>query len=86
MARMASNGIEGSRAAASAVIRLALVPLEMAPRADAAWSIDQETMGTGWHDSSWLLRRGLDVIEGLPSEALPPEWQWRWWLAAGATA
>ena len=63
------------------VIELALLPLAAS---DEDWSIDQEPMGPGWHDSSWMLKKGLDVIEGPPPEAVPPEWQWRWWLAAGA--
>jgi hypothetical protein len=49
-------------------------------------SIDQDPVGPGWHDSSWDLRTGLDVIEDLPLEALPPEWQKRLWLSASANA
>jgi hypothetical protein len=62
---------------------LALLPLEAS---DVNWSIDEEPMGPGWHDSSWMLKQGLDVIEGAPPDAIPPEWTWRWWLAAGALA
>ena len=47
-------------------------------------SIDSEAAGSGWHESSWQLRRGLQVDENPPPEAIPPEWQWRWWLAANA--
>ncbi len=71
-----------SMAAVSTVIEMALVPLP--GRADDEWSIDQEPMGPGWHDSSSMLRKGLDVIEGLPPEVIAPEWPWRWWLDAGA--
>ena len=67
-------------APALAVLELALAPL--ATRAGAEWSIDQEPMGPGWHDSSWMLRKGLDVFEGVPTEAIPHEWRLRWWLAA----
>jgi len=58
---------------------LALVPTDepTAPQ----WSIDAEPMGPGWHDSSWMLKKGLDVIEGLPPGATPPEWAWTWWVA-----
>ncbi len=65
----------------AAVIELAVLPLAASVE---DWSIDQEPMGPGWHDSSWMLKKGLDVIEGLPPEGVPPEWQWRWWRAAGA--
>jgi hypothetical protein len=44
------------------------------------WSIDDEPMGPGWHDSSRMLRRGLDVIEGAPLHALPAEWRWLAWV------
>ena len=82
MAKMIYTVTQDSLAAA--VIEMALVPLQAQAEGDEAWSIDREPMGPGWHDSSWMLRRGLDVIEGLPPEAIPPEWQWRWWVAAGA--
>ena len=67
---------------ALAVIELALAPLQSEDR----WSIELEAMGTGWHDSSWMLRRGLDVSELLSAEEIPPEWQWRSWVAADAPA
>ncbi len=82
MARMAFAVAQQSLAAV--VVDLALMPPEA--EANEAWSIDREPMGPGWHDSSWMLRRGLDVIEGLPPEAIPPEWEWRWWVASGAGA
>ena len=84
MARMVYTVRQASPAAA--VIEMVLIPLQAEAEDDQAWSIDRETMGPGWHDSSWMLRRGLDVTEDLPAEAIPPEWQWRWWLAAGASA
>ena len=59
---------------------LALVPQEDEP--DTAWSIDQEFMGSSRHDSSWLLAKGLDVIEGVALDFIPPEWQRRWRYAA----
>jgi len=49
-------------------------PQPAAARA-AAWSIDDEPMGCGWHESSWMLRKGLEVIEDVPLQALPLEWQ-----------
>jgi hypothetical protein len=77
MARMAF-----SAAQAVPVGEMALLPL--ATDADEEWSIDREPMGSGWHDSSWMLKKGLDVVELVSPEALPPEWRWRWWLAGGA--
>ena len=71
-------------AAAVAVVEMTLETLH--DQGGDAWSIDHEPMGTGRHDSSWMLRKGLDVIEGLPPEAIAPEWQWRWWVAAGDAA
>ncbi|HUG23901.1 MAG TPA: hypothetical protein VMN83_15375 [Albitalea sp.] len=32
------------------------------------------TTGPGWYDSSWDLRRGLEVHEGLPGDASLHEW------------
>jgi len=59
---------------------LALVPTD---EPTAPQSIEQEPLsGPGWHDSSWMLKQGLDVDENPPAEAIPPEWAWRWWLAA----
>jgi len=46
------------------------------------WSIDDEAVDESLHESSWLLRRGLQVDENPPPEAIPPEWQWRWWIAS----
>ena len=53
---------------------------------EPGWSIDDETVDGSWYESSWLLRRGLQVAEDAPPEAIPPEWQWRWWLAPRAAA
>ena len=72
----------GHTSPAAVVVALALAPLE--DDADDAWSIDREPMGSGWHDSSWMLKKGLDVIEGVPPESIPPEWRWRWWVSAAA--
>lgn len=85
MARMIYTVTPASPAAA--VIEMALVPLQAEAEGDEAWSIEREPMqSAGWHDSSWMLCRGLDVIEDVPPEAIPPEWQWRWWVAAEAAA
>lgn len=49
------------------------------PSTARGWSIDDEPMGTGWHDSSWMLRKGLLVVEGAPAlAAMPVEWQLAW--------
>lgn len=50
------------------------------------WSIDRESADASWYESSRLLRRGLQVDEDPPREAIPTEWQWRWWLAARTAA
>ena len=52
----------------------------------SGWSIDDETVDASWYESSRLLQRGLQVVEDPPPEAIPPEWQWRWWLASRASA
>jgi hypothetical protein len=36
---------------------------------------DEEISLKGWHDSSGELKRGLDVTEDVPLEALPPDLQ-----------
>lgn len=79
MARMAF-AVTRSLAPAAA-IGMALVPV--GDETGKTWSIEQEPLsGPGWHDSSWMLKQGLDVDENPPAEAIPPEWAWRWWLAA----
>jgi hypothetical protein len=35
----------------------------VAARASAAPSADNERSGRGWHESSWVLAQGADVIE-----------------------
>ncbi len=40
-----------------------LLPPSEAP---AEPDIDWEPMGPSWHDSSWMLRKGLDVLEWQP--------------------
>lgn len=52
----------------------------------SGWSIDDEAVDSSLHESSRLLRRGLEVDEDPPPEAIPPEWRWRWWLATRAGA
>ncbi|MDH3208792.1 MAG: hypothetical protein OEM00_01425 [Burkholderiaceae bacterium] len=67
-----------------AQVHLALLPRES--ETGNGWSIDQEPMmSSGWHDSSWMLRKGLDVIEGVVLEPVPMEWrrQWRLSLCTG---
>ncbi|MCO5125728.1 MAG: hypothetical protein M9915_18570 [Rhizobacter sp.] len=80
MARMAFAGAQAAMQGQRAAVELALVPTE--EQTASRWSIDEEPMGPGWHDSSWMLKKGLDVIEGLPPGAAPPEWAWTWWLAS----
>jgi hypothetical protein len=77
---MAFAGPQAATQGRQAAVELALVPTE--EQTASRWSIDEEPMGPGWHDSSWMLKKGLDVIEGLPPGAAPPEWAWSWWLAS----
>lgn len=62
-------------ARAGAGIAPAVVSEPRATGDDADWSIDDEPDDRGWHASSWLLRRGLEVIEGVPPQFWPPEWR-----------
>ena len=38
-------------------------------------SFEEAVLNKGWHDSSSELKRGLDVTENVPLDALPPEWR-----------
>ena len=38
----------------------------------------EEAHGPGWHESSWELRRGLDVREGIPPDLSLAEWRGLW--------
>lgn len=53
-----------------------------APAADAPAPVVPEEPGAtcGWFDSSWELRRGLQVIEHTGFERLPPEVPLAWLL------
>ena len=44
------------------------------PKKPAAGSTDRPP-ANGWHDSTWDLRRGLEVVEDIPFDLLPAEWQ-----------
>lgn len=57
-------------ATAPVVAALALSPLDAAPSDDPV----DIAVGPGWFDSSWDLRRGLEVSEGLPGDAGLFEW------------
>ena len=77
MARMA-NAVSPMRVAKTPSefeCHLTLVPKE---QAWGHWSIDEEAMGETWHDSSWMLRKGLDVIEDLDLELPPLAWDRVW--------
>ncbi|HMN77675.1 MAG TPA: hypothetical protein PKC97_16565 [Burkholderiaceae bacterium] len=82
MARMAFSAAQTDFRIELATAGLALVPTEI--EAQPGWSIDDESMGPGWHDSSWMLKKGLDVIEDPPPAAIPTEWALRWWIASNA--
>lgn len=66
------------RRAGSRVHRIAIV----VPAADvSAPAVPEEPGSTcGWFDSSWELRRGLQVIEHTGFERLPPEVPLAWLL------
>ena len=71
MARMARASSPRVMAIAASAFetRFELVPKE--PDTGARhWSIDDEPIGETWHDSSWMLRKGLDVIEELDLEPI----------------
>lgn len=82
MARMVFSAVRTGFEAETSAEDLALVPAETEVR--SGWSIDDEAMGPGWHDSSWMLKRGLDVVEDPPPGAIPAEWTLRWWFASNA--
>jgi hypothetical protein len=58
---MPANGFEG---------HFELVPMDEPATGARHWSIDDEPIGETWHDSSWMLRKGLDVIEELDLEPM----------------
>lgn len=43
------------------------------------WSIDEEPIGETLRDSSWMLRKGLQVIEDLATDAWPLAWSGSRW-------
>ncbi len=74
-ASTASAPTSAMRASARAGAGIAPAVALLEPDNNAGWSIDDEPAGPGWHESSWLLRRGLDVIEGVPPQFWPLEWR-----------
>lgn len=45
---------------------------------EAAEGSRDEPHGPGWHESSWELRRGLEVREGMPADLSLAEWRCLW--------
>lgn len=45
---------------------------------EAAGCSHDEPHGAGWHESSWELRRGLEVREGMPADLSLAEWRCLW--------
>jgi hypothetical protein len=78
MARMANavSPMRAARAPSEFDCHFALVPKDDV--AYGHWSIDEEAMGETWHDSSWMLRKGLDVIEGIDLDPPPRAWARVW--------
>jgi hypothetical protein len=66
MARM-TDGVSRPQAAASTAPDWGLAPLErrinLSGRGGQSQELDWAPAGPGWHDSSWLLRQGLEVTE-----------------------
>lgn len=60
-------------ATTAATTELTLVALPVAGTAAHAGP-DDDASGPGWFASSWALRRGLEVCEGLPSDVNLDEW------------
>jgi len=68
MARVAYPLARSSPSGEVAIAESALEALQC--EADPQWSIDREPMGPGWRDSSWMLRKVLDAIEGVPTSEI----------------
>ena len=85
MARMALavSPQRASRAVSEFVCHLALLPNDD-DHNDVQWSIDEEAIDATWHDSSWMLRKGLDVIEDFELDPVREGWA-RTWRAPAAT-
>ena len=45
------------------------------------WKIDDEPICESWHDSSWMLRKGLVVIEELDIDPQVHGWAQGWHIA-----
>ena len=62
----------------------ALKALEALRRpADGDWMLADESRGPGWFDSSWELRSGLQVREGLPADLPLQGWIETWLQLVG---
>jgi hypothetical protein len=65
----------------SEVVSAFMSQLTLVPKNDVAyagWSIEKEAIGETWHDSSWMLRKGLEVIEDLDLDPPPRAWDEAW--------
>jgi hypothetical protein len=56
---------------------LSLLPVENAP------AVRPRPVGPGWFDSSWALRSGLQVKEGMPADLPLHGWIETWLQLAG---
>jgi len=78
MAHMNGGGLAARPAIFEAAIAQhalrALRALDALRRTGDDPALDDEPRGPGWFDSSWELVNGLDVCEGLPSDAGLDEW------------
>jgi hypothetical protein len=65
----------GRRAASRSMHASRSVPTDARPVfAEARPVLADSRRGPGWFDSSWELRQGLEVREGLPADARLHEW------------
>ena len=61
-------------------------PLSLLPNVDREPAARSGPVGPGWFDSSWELRTGLQVKEGLPSDLPLHGWIETWLQIVGAGA
>ena len=61
-------------------------PLSLQPTHHHAPAVRPGHVGPGWFDSSWELRAGLQVQEGLPADLLLHGWIEAWLQIVGGAA
>jgi hypothetical protein len=61
-------------------------PLSLLPIRDSKSAVHHGHVGPGWFDSSWELRSGLQVEEGLPADLPLVGWIEAWLQITGGGA